>query len=389
MMSKSSKTTLHISDRTSTRDLLRADEVRILTFPRDHGRHSEYRTEWWYLSGQLRSEDGSEWGYQFTIFRRALERWRDLAVLSLGTCSRSIRRLKTFQRSVAEMLERQNCRRINVDGYVGHLAITNIKERRFVFFQSGGSSLFNIAHARDDCLSVRLKSWILEEDSGSIRAIAERQGSAIALNLVPLKPPVVHGLNGLARKGQDAGQASYHYSLTSLETSGTLKWRGTELRVTGTSWMDREFGTSMFPKSLRGWDWFGLTFDNKVEIMLSLIRELDGTISRTSTGTLIRPDGTSRLLGFDDFHVAITDQWESPLTGACYPVQWTVAVNSIDSRFTIRARIREHELISGTSTTINYWEGPVDISGTMDDRAVTGRGHVELVGYCEPAGGKF
>ena len=144
------------SNRNRARGLLRADEVRVLSFPRDHGRHSEYRTEWWYLSGQLRSDDGAEWGYQFTIFRRALERWRDLALLSLGTCSRSIRRLEVFRRRVAHLLERQNCRRINVDGYVGHFVITNVRERRFAFFQNGGSSLFRTAGASDE----ELKVWL-------------------------------------------------------------------------------------------------------------------------------------------------------------------------------------------------------------------------------------
>jgi predicted secreted hydrolase len=377
------------SSRYGANTLLRADEVRALSFPKDHGRHSEYRTEWWYLSGQLRSDDGAEWGYQFTIFRRALERWRDLALLSLGTCSRSIRRLRTFRRRLANVLESRNCRRINVDGYVGHFVITNVKERKFVFFQNGGSSLFKIAGASDDHLKVWLKEWSMQEGIGSINAIAGREGSAIDLELVPQKAAVIHGVEGLAMKGGDAGQASYHYSLPSLKTSGILKWQGTEHRVTGTSWMDREFGTAMFPESVRGWDWFGLMFDNHVEIMLILIRNNDGTLAPTSAGTLIHPDGTRQHLGIEDFSVEATETWVSPLTGARYPVQWIVAIESTGSRFEVSARIREHELVSGKSTTIDYWEGPVTISGTVLHQVATGIGHVELVGYCQPAGGKF
>ncbi len=377
------------SSRNRAGSLLRANEVRVLSFPSDHGRHPEYRTEWWYLSGQLRSNDGAEWGYQFTIFRRALERWRDLALLSLGTCSRSIRRLKTFRSRVANLLERQNCRRINVDGYVGHLVITNVQERKFVFFQDGGSSLFKMAGASNGRLGVWLKKWSLQDGSGCIKAQAEREGSAIDLELIPQKPPVIHGLDGLAMKGADIGQASYHYSLTSLKTSGILKWQGTEYRVSGTSWMDREFGTAMFPKSVRGWDWFGLMFDNDVEIMLILIRNGDGTLAPTSSGTLILQDGTWQRLGVEDFDVEAIEEWVSPLTGARYPVQWMVTIKSIGSRFVVRARIQEHELVSGKSTTIDYWEGPVLISGTLGHQATSGRGHVELVGYCQTAGGKF
>ena len=44
-----------------------------IEFPRDLGAHDEYQTEWWYYTGNLRAEDGREFGFQYTIFRRALE----------------------------------------------------------------------------------------------------------------------------------------------------------------------------------------------------------------------------------------------------------------------------------------------------------------------------
>ena len=42
-------------------------------FPRDHGAHLEYRTEWWYFTGNVRSESGREFGYQHTIFRQGID----------------------------------------------------------------------------------------------------------------------------------------------------------------------------------------------------------------------------------------------------------------------------------------------------------------------------
>ena len=41
-----------------------------LQFPRDHGSHPLFRTEWWYITGWLRGEDGRELGVQITFFRR-------------------------------------------------------------------------------------------------------------------------------------------------------------------------------------------------------------------------------------------------------------------------------------------------------------------------------
>jgi len=369
--------------------LSRACEVAKLSFPRDHARHYDFRTEWWYLSGHLGSEDGTEWAYHFTIFRRAFERWADLALVGLAISSRAVRNTPRFQRALARMLENQNCRRISVDGYVGHLTITNFREEKFVFFERAGTSLFNIAGGLDDSLDVWVKGWKLQQIGEAIHLVAERNEFAVDLELYPLKPPVLHGAQGLSIKGPAAGQASYHYSLASLRTTGTLKWQGKNHSVVGASLMDREFGTAMLPPSVRGWDWFGLTLDNSHELMISLVRDSDGGIAQTSSGTVVFPDGSWQCLTPAGFHVEPVEYWTSPATGARYPVRWTAEVNQMDLRLDIQAVIKEHEVISATSTAIDYWEGPVRVSGNFEGTTITGRGHVELVGYSQPAGGKF
>ncbi|HUP48678.1 MAG TPA: carotenoid 1,2-hydratase, partial [Thermoanaerobaculia bacterium] len=52
-----------------------ASEFRLATpgyhfqFPRDHGSHDEYKTEWWYFTGHLRTESGRRFGFELTFFR--------------------------------------------------------------------------------------------------------------------------------------------------------------------------------------------------------------------------------------------------------------------------------------------------------------------------------
>src|SRR5437762_5562885 len=42
------------------------------SFPRDHGRHDGFKTEWWYFTGNLREKTtGRKFGYQLTFFRSA------------------------------------------------------------------------------------------------------------------------------------------------------------------------------------------------------------------------------------------------------------------------------------------------------------------------------
>jgi len=54
----------------------RATEVVPFVFPRDHGAHPEFRSEWWYLTCPLQAQadhsDAAEYGVQFTLFRQGL-----------------------------------------------------------------------------------------------------------------------------------------------------------------------------------------------------------------------------------------------------------------------------------------------------------------------------
>ena len=42
-------------------------------FPRDHGAHPEFKTEWWYFTGNLQDASGNPYGYQLTFFRHGLQ----------------------------------------------------------------------------------------------------------------------------------------------------------------------------------------------------------------------------------------------------------------------------------------------------------------------------
>lgn len=369
--------------------LKRAENIFPFSFPRDHGQHPQFRTEWWYLNGRLGSEAGNAWAYHFTIFRRAFAKWSHLALIAAAMGSKSIREIGMFRKAFARVLENQGSDRIRVDGYVGHLSITNISEREFIFFERGSTSMLDIAGAERNGLCVWLKSWRLHQDGGPIRLIAERDGFGVDLEMITLKAPVLNGRHGLSRKGSEPGEASYHYSLTSLKTSGKIRWNGNLFNVAGSSFMDREFGTSILPRSVRGWDWFGIVLNNDHEVMISIIRDCDGLMKETSSATLVYPDGVWRCFESADLDVQVEATWVSATTGARYPVCWKIAIMKIDLELRITSLLKEHELVSTTSTTINYWEGPVDVLSRMEEKEFAGHGHVEMVGYAESAGGKF
>ncbi|HTU01338.1 MAG TPA: lipocalin-like domain-containing protein, partial [Candidatus Sulfotelmatobacter sp.] len=42
------------------------------SFPRDHYSHDDYRTEWWYYTGHLKTGSGDGYGFELTFFRSGL-----------------------------------------------------------------------------------------------------------------------------------------------------------------------------------------------------------------------------------------------------------------------------------------------------------------------------
>ena len=369
--------------------LRRATKTTLFSFPKDHGQHPAFRTEWWYVAGWLSDEDGVEFAYHFTIFRRALERWSDLPLVGIALKSKRLRESTHVKRALAHMLESQNSRRIPVDGYVGHLSLTNLQAKRYHFFERGGISILGVAGAHDARLDVWVKDWRLYEKEGLVHLRAERHGCGLALTMRAQKDVLLHGEAGLSAKGEGPGYASYHYSLPSLVTSGALTWEGKSHVVKGRSLMDREFGTAMLPRTVQGWDWFGLMLDNDCQVLVSVIRDATGNMSRCSGGTVSFPDGRCRRFFWNDIWLQERGSWTSPCTGAVYTTAWMVGIRTLDIELSVTAVIPEHELRSSTSATVDYWEGPVTAMGTMGSRLVSGFGHVELVGYAQSVGGKF
>src|SRR6185437_15613775 len=51
-------------------------------FPRDYFNHPEFQTEWWYYTGNLRSSNGHEFGFELTFFREGVSRSNTAEVAS-------------------------------------------------------------------------------------------------------------------------------------------------------------------------------------------------------------------------------------------------------------------------------------------------------------------
>jgi predicted secreted hydrolase len=333
-------------------------------FPRDHGSHPAFQTEWWYYTGHLHAADGRRFGYELTFFRRGLRRTD-----------------QPHQDSASS--QKQSRWRIN-DLYLAHFALTDLSERRFHYAEKISREGLGKAGADQGRLRVWIDQWsaaMPEGSNGTHRLTAAMEDYGIELALSPAKPPVIHGSQGVSRKGSKPKEASHYYSLTSLATTGTLTVKGEPIPIRGQSWMDHEFGSGELSAELVGWDWFSLQLTTGEELMWYRLRREDGLADPASSGTWVGADGRNVPLTTEAIRLDELDRWTSPQSHAHYPSRWRVSSEALDLTLNVEPLLSDQELITRRSTRVTYWEGAVHITGTLRGKPVTGQGYVELTGY--------
>ena len=324
----------------------RVTEPKLLLFPRDHGPHPDYATEWWYFTGNLFTQNKRRFGYQLTLFRVGLQhpasdtdnQWRTDTI------------------------------------YMGHLAVSDVTAVTHHGRERFARAAAGLAGAQATPLAVWLDHWQIlgQGDPFPLRLQAQEGGIAIDL-LVEAgdRPMVLQGENGFSQKGFEPGNESYYYSYTRLPTRGSITIDGERYKLEGNSWFDREWSTSALEDDQVGWDWFALQLDDGRDIMLYQLRTKNGAPHAQSAGIILYPDGQLRHLSQPDFIAVPLDYWTSA-DGFRYPVSWRVSIKSESLTFDVNAVFPDQVM----DLTVSYWEGAVDVS-----QGASGIGYLEMSGY--------
>jgi predicted secreted hydrolase len=333
-------------------------------FPRDHWTHDGFKTEWWYVTGHLRAagSDAVRFGYQFTFFRVGV--LEDTPAMPSAWAS-------------ANMV-------------MGHAAITDFETGAHRFseilyretpFLGGFNAYPDTVIAWSRAPAGTDGTWSISWNGGAFDLAMEDRVTGIGLSLEtrPAKPRVFQGPNGYSRKSaRDPRNASLYYSFTRLSTTGTVTVDGRARSVVGESWMDKEFGSNQLADDQRGWDWFSLRLEDGRDLMLYRLRNADGTESYRHA-TMVDADGTARFLADSAWALAPGDGWTSPVTGATYPLEWTVTADILDTPLRVRPQVQHQENVSALVPNLYYWEGAVVL--VDGNGASRGRGYLELTGY--------
>jgi predicted secreted hydrolase len=337
-----------------------------LEFPRDHAPHPGFRTEWWYYTGNLKTETGRHFGYQLTFFRY---------------------QLTPFGGSVEWPDPPSAWRTRQI--YIGHAAVSDISAKRHLEAEKVGREGLEglgiggwVQYGPDVTLFLPGWSAVIFPDSHKIAA--DGDDFSFTLELKPSKPPVKHGINGYSRKGSTPERASCYYSYSRLETSGTITINGKSLPVKGVSWMDHEFSTAPLEPGTVGWDWFSIQLADKSEFMIFLLRREDGGLSSASSGSYIDSLGALRHLDRSYFDVSVRNTWKSKKSGAVYPSAWQIKIPLLGIEVAVTSNLPDQEMHTLQSTGVTYWEGSVSAKGTKGGSPIDGQGYVELTGYAGP-----
>jgi len=320
-----------------------------LRFPRDHGSHSDFRVEWWYVTGWLADGAGNDYGVQITFFRN---------------------RPRVDEQNPSAFAPRQLL--------FAHAALVSSRTGGLRHDQRAAREGFGLARSSEDTTLVVIDDWSLALDGDVYRAQVAARGFALGLSFAAAGPVLANGEGGYSRKGPLPREASFYYSRPQLAVTGTIAVDGKTLAVTGRAWLDHEWSSEVMAPEAAGWDWTGINFADGSALMAFRMRDRTGGVLWAG-GTYRGSDGRVRTFVPGDVDFSPRRTWRSPRTAIDYPVSMTLRAGAVT--YLLDPMIDDQELDARASTGTIYWEGAVRASGTGGER---GRGYLELTGYGTP-----
>ena len=297
------------------------------SFPRDHGSHPGFKTEWWYVTGWLNGEIG----FQVTFFRI---------------------RHEPEKRNPSAFAPRQIL--------LAHAAIADPKRGRLLHEERAARAGLGLAEAEISRTGVWIDDWRLVEEGDRYEVRIPGRELDFDLQLIASRKIVLQGQGGLSRKGHRPGETSHYYSRTHINVVGKVNGKDAE----GRAWLDHEWSNAYMAPEASGWDWCGINLANGDSLMAFRMRARNGGVHYADPGVAFEPLRT----------------WRSPRTGIDYPV--SMRVENGNASYILKPLMDDQEFDARASTGIVYWEGAVR---AFDPRGnEVGQGYLELTGYGKP-----
>jgi len=314
-------------------------------FPEDESAH-DCIVEWWYFNGHLSDANGNRYSFMDCLFKV------DVKKVKIPFLSKIPFKTSYFSHSLLSDIGRKSFSHriapfsiISDDSFSKPLLFANYLNPEI------RNGYTNCAIEQLDASTYRVKNEDMD------------------LMMVSTKKPLLEGGSGFLDLGS---KTTYYYSLTNLKTSGRIKAGGKWIDISGKSWMDHQWADSSYSKDK--WNWFSIQLDNRAELVCCAYG--DGK-NKTHFAGISYPDG--RQEHFDDVEITPSaKKWVSRKSQAEYPLEWSIRLPEKNIDLKLKAMIKDQEMLFGS---INYWEGPLSVSGLFNGKQASGSGFMELVGY--------
>ena len=314
----------------------------LVFLPKDEAPH-DAGIEWWYFNGLLTDDRGREYSFHYVTFQGA-----------------------------------------GAGSAVPHLLQASLGDHGAGVHLTGEQVIVDVLDPNAAGVDVRVNGWEMsfrdtsQTDEGAVYSLKFNLAEySLDLQAVSTRPPVLHQGIGLVSLGP-AGD-TFYYSRTRLDVTGSITIGGEQRPVTGSAWMDHQWGDDIQQRV--GWDWASVQLDDGSDLMAVMVWDPLDRTPFAAYGTLVSPDGPALTLAQDDVSITSRDTWTSPASGIEYPSGWTLTVLSLDLNLELEPVLADAEFADSRYTPAAYWEGEVRVTGTRQGRSVGGRGFVELVGY--------
>ncbi len=276
---------------------------------------------WWYVTGYLTEEGNSNlYSYQYTLLK---------------------------------------VRKYGFTFYVSMIGFTDFQTKEHYYHQRFGFQGRKIYVNKNEAAFLPYSSLTKKEDAFDI--ILETDKITLNLTLNKGKGAFWHADNGVLVMGnkKDKKQRTVYYSYPNMPTKGiaTIKTNEKKLNLTGSSWLDRQWGSYDLVDASTHWEWFSLRFFDQEEIMLFAFPQhpyLDGTyITQNRVSVRVR-----------DYELSPVELVE--VDGLEFSKGWKLKIPGIkEEEYTIQP------LLDG-QLNLAYYELLASIFNTKN----------ELVGYC-------
>ena len=320
-------------------------KYRPIKFPIDESAHN-YIVEWWYWNGHLKDERGREYSFMDCLFKVDIKKIK----------------IPFFIKAITDV------------SYFSHSLLTDLHHEKFnhrispisvISDDSFSKPLLYINYLNADMKRGYLNCIMEETERGKYHI----KNDDIDLILTSIKKPLLEGGKGYIDLSSNK---TYYYSLTNLQTEGRIKIKDEWVEVSGKSWMDHQWADTKY--SLGRWDWFSVQLDNDIEMVCYVY---DNGKTKIYEADISYEGGSQEH--YKDLEIIPGEEcWTSPKSQASYPLVWKIKIPKKDIELELKSRTGDQEMLFGS---INYWEGPLSVTGHLGGKKVQGVGFMELVGY--------